>query len=214
MQEFRLSPHEHIRILPPQPIRIFLGGELLPQKPDTKNISEYMRLGGIYLTTMRIASVKSETVQYIGLTNPLRGMELNALTHYGAPNKSYGFDTSDYLQDERTLFNPTSESGEKRLHDHRQIRNWDKFERIRKRCTRVIDLDYGSDKVENPPKLVPVIQISMDKGVMRFDFDLNPELACRIQNRDLYTMDDLDENPLMAELGPLLAAAFSPDVTS
>jgi len=212
MKEQRIDYEYSLAFREPRSILNFVDNTLPPQKKDTKDLEIYKNLSAIPLIPLVINFPKTNELLFVGISRPIRGSEIPYLAHFGAPNKSFGHDTNDYISDEKTLFNPDSTYSANLLANHQQIPNWNIFERIRERLTRTIKQDYEKPDPSNPG-LSAVIQLRKKDGQLSVDLDLHPYVEGYLKD----SMFDIKPAPIetyLPELGPLVLGAYSPEITS
>lgn len=197
---------------PPLAILSFVDNTLPQQKRiDARSAVEYSVLAELPLLALTIDVPQLNERLYVGITRPVSGVDITHLAHFGAPNKIFGADTGDYISDEHTLFNPHGLHGEERLHNHRLIPNWDVFERIRERLTHTIKTDWENPEANNF-KLTPIIQVRNKHGALSVGLEMHKYVK-RYLEEVIFDAESVDLQGYMPELGPLLLAAYSPDIT-
>lgn len=147
---------------------------------------------------------KDET-EVTAVCSGLRGIELQTMFHLAAPSKRYGVDYEDTLDDWKQLYNdPTNIN---RLKLHRRIPNWDIYENYRDELRRLIYLDYYGYH-ETIKTVHPVMKLRINNGEVSWNLD---------------ELDEKDEDTIVPNeptmrmipaLGPLVTAAYSPQITS
>ena len=182
-----------------------IGGFLLPQIKirEPKVLLKYDELGAREINVQVYKS--GGRVIAIAQGFPVTGMEVNHLLHFAAPSKDYGLDTYDLVNDWANLY--TSRQEERLLRHSTQYistKSWHVFENVRLQLLQLISRSWevGKQALEDNITVNPVMVLSKTQGgVWQWHIDSKDD-------------DLLSGVKGMPELGPILAGAFSSDITA
>ncbi len=166
-------------------LKQLLGGYLLP-RTDIQRPDIYQKLGEETISISRIETDEGLEILVQGL--PVTGIDLNALLHYAAPSRVFGIDRGDLLMDWVDIYKPeNTELLKRHVEKYIGVENWALFERVKDSVWSLIKVNSPTDAL-NP-------MIRLKKGADgKYDWNFNGDS--------------------MQVLGPALAAAFSPDITT
>jgi hypothetical protein len=170
-----------------------LGGSVLPQPHATIETSLYEQLGRREMEIFKLEFRDKQSIVVRGFA--INGYELNGLLHFAAPSKAYGFDKADIEMDWTNLYSDDVEQ-QSRLERHKNSytdpKSWQMYEGVK-------DL------------VLPLI------SKQRQSWSVFPMVSLLIQSKDKISWNigsQLNVNGYIPSLGPLLIAAFAPDVTA
>lgn len=180
------------------------GMPILSSKED----ENWYRLAFMSLYPYRVDS--PEGTEYVVSTTGITGKQLVQFHLLAAPSKFFGVDRADTIKDWHNLFADPKNSD--RLDAHKTIPGWAYFEKYRERLLELIIHAYDKPRVLDA--VIPLIRIKKNTvGRLTWNFD---ELDNELLGRVISSYDPLYYNPtkIIPILGPLIVAAFSPEVTS
>lgn len=149
-------------------------------------------------------------ITYIVIGPPVAGIEINTLLFLAAPSKKYDtkFDRRDTINDWTDLFDDTDQVQVKRRKAHQNIPGWLAFEACRLRLLESIEKEKSYGQLD-ADTLYPVLAWSVDaEGVAIWE----PEYGRTVVER--YKTDETEGQRYLDELGKLVLASFSPEITT
>lgn len=156
-----------------------------------------------------------DSTDYFVMCPRVNGNALNKQMYIASPNKVFGWDTEDIMEDWVHLFNGSEES-KRRLERHRSLKGWHVFEEKRQALLDSISTSHEhrrkSFKPDDPSTVfMPILHWNVNnegKRTLSVDGVLPDEIMeeCRLAG--------YGEEQVLSLLGPLFVATFSPDSTT
>lgn len=202
--ESEFHGRELLRAKPPTTIRDLREGRVPVHETNHETIS--YRLSG----ESSLFPFKQGEGNYLVVGPAVNGYDLLAMMHHAAPSKYYGIDFND-LKDWEDLY---TEDNEKLLEAHRDhIPGWNEYENHRKNLLNHLRFDRPDAKDSSVTHVRPVVHLERTlQGRLKWNIgDLEPEIEHTI--RRTIPDETLETHKLHPLLGPLLIAAYSPEVT-
>ncbi len=214
--EFRPPSEFHVQDLGITTVRAAME-QSVPHHPDIRvgqDIYEKISDNSIFLYKVEL---RDGSIEMFAFGEPLDGEGVNALLYFPAPSREFGkysFDTDDTLSDWENLYLP---GNEELLAGHRHIPNWHIFEteRLIIRESLLISQD-----IPHSPKphhfFVPVMAWKVNAGgQLEWQIDEKKAQAFeQVKATHLKKNVSLAENKYSLLVGALLAASYSPEITT
>lgn len=206
--EWRLTAHDPIAITR------FTGGTVPPRGDITVNRDEYQRLGKVLLSVFSATNPEGERETVI-VAPSLSAQAINDLLYFAAPEKGFGLDAKDIINDWASLDEPREE---KRKRAHSRMPGWKQFEESKEEISGVLSRSYDewSQSIivaDEDDVIIPVLRWKTDaEGNSRILLEPpSDELKDAIEEK--LPEQIKDKNRLNGGMGLLYLAAYSPQQT-
>jgi len=217
--EMRQQYEPHIHEMGNVTVRTVMD-QRLPSRRDLKNPESKILYEDLSDKSLMLykTQLADGSVEMYAFGEPLDGKQLNSLLYFPAPSRIFGdsdFDIDDTLMDWMKLFDGSEES-EALLKAHRHIPNWMVFE-----TERIILLEslaaYRNPRPQPPGQyFVPVMAWrAYPDGHFEWLVDVKKTQSFeRVKASHLGKQVSLPENKYSLLVGSLLAASYSPEITT
>ncbi len=192
----------------PISLQALSDGKVPFQWYGVRDLESYYRLAKFKFKPTFSPNKHGGEIQAIGQALSIK--DLIRLLHYAAPSKFFGFDESDRINDGLKLYNDPDNA--RLLRRHQKLPGWKDYELHHKLLVELYTREYEG-KGLTTDILVPVIRLRDSGEGYRWVFD--PPEAKAVRNKVMYpnTYKAIPQSSFLPILGPLLVAAYSPDVT-